>query len=50
MSAPVLIMLAAGAFTALVLACAVVLAYRQPPPRRVGFAVRYEHRPERRNS
>ncbi|MBZ9856725.1 hypothetical protein LB566_23315 [Mesorhizobium sp. CA13] len=49
MTAPVLIMLAAGAFTALVLACAVILAYWQPAPRRAGFAVRYEHRPVRRN-
>lgn len=51
MTTPLLIMLmlALGAFTALVLACAVALAYWRPAPRRVGFAVRYEHRPSRDN-
>ncbi|AID30838.1 hypothetical protein MCHK_3031 [Mesorhizobium huakuii 7653R] len=50
MTVPVLVMLAAGAFCALLLACAVALAYRRPAPRRIGFAVRYEHRAERRHS
>lgn len=49
MTAPVLMMLAAGAFCALLLACAVMLAYWRPAPRRIGFAVRYEHRPVRRH-
>lgn len=50
MTLPILIILVLGAFTALLLACAVVLAYWRPAPRRVGFAVRYEHRATRHHS
>jgi hypothetical protein len=42
-----LAILALGTACAALLALAVELAHRQPLPRRVGFEVRYEHKPER---
>lgn len=44
-----LLMVAIGVGLALMLAAAVEAAHWRPLPRRVGFAVRYEHRPERHN-
>lgn len=43
----VLAVLALGAACASLLAMAVTLAHHQPTPRRVGFEVRYEHKPVR---
>lgn len=43
----VLAILALGTACAALLALAVQLAHRQPQPRRVGFEVRYEHKPVR---
>ncbi|NUR12321.1 MAG: hypothetical protein HOQ20_10840 [Bradyrhizobium sp.] len=46
----VLLMAAIGVGLALMLAAGVEAAHWRPIPRRVGFAIRYEHRPERHNS
>ncbi|MBZ9986093.1 hypothetical protein LB572_03165 [Mesorhizobium sp. BH1-1-5] len=46
----VLLMAAIGVGLALMLAAGVEAAHWRPMPRRVGFAVRYEHLPERHNS
>lgn len=43
----VLAILALGAACASLMALAVTLAHWRPQPRRVGFEVRYEHRPIR---